>query len=73
MPVSVWESLDQTRKQNKLNSIYHGPYKVLHTSDHSMYIEKNGKVKKVSIRNVKAYVPRVDPEDVDSEESQENR
>ena len=46
---------------------------VLHASEHSMHIQKNSGVVKVSIRNVKAYVPREDLEEDDSDEIQENR
>ena len=49
------------RRQNKrkLSSLYHGPYKVHSCSEQSMVIQKNSGLVKVSIRNVKAYVPRV--------------
>ena len=49
------------RRQNKrkLSTLYHGPYKVLSCSEQSMIIQKNSGLVKVSIRNVKAYVPRV--------------
>ena len=66
----VW--VRRTNKK-KLSTLYHGPYKVLHASEHSMHIQKNGGVVKVSIRNVKAYVPREDLEEDDSDEIQENR
>ena len=38
-----------------------------------MHLEKNGKVKKVSIRNVKKYISRKGSDYEDSEERQENR
>ena len=41
-----------------MNTLYHGPYSVLHASEHSMLIEKNNGVAKVAIKNVKAFVPR---------------
>ena len=48
------------RRQNKrkLSSLYHGPYRVHSCSEQSMVIQKNSGLVKVSIRNVKAYVPR---------------
>ena len=63
------------RRENKkkLSSIYHGPYTVLHASEHSMYVQKNGGVVKVSIRNVKAYFPRKDPEDRDNDKNRGGR
>ena len=36
----------------------HGPYTVVHVSEHSMLIGKNNSVAKVAIKNVKAFVPR---------------
>ena len=59
--------------KRKLSTLYHGPYTVLHASEHSMHIQKNGGVVKVSIRNVKAYFPRENPEDENCSESQETR
>ena len=53
----VW--LKRVNKR-KLNSLYHGPYDVLNTSEHSMHILKNGRVEKVSLKNVKAFIPRED-------------
>ena len=49
------------RRQNKrkLSTLYHGPYKVLSCSEQSMIIQKNSGLVKVSIKNVKAYIPRV--------------
>ena len=44
--------------KRKMNTLYHGPYSVLHASEHSMLIEKNNGVAKVAIKNVKAFVPR---------------
>ena len=63
------------RRENKkkLSSIYHGPYTVVHASEHSMYVQKNGGVVKVSIRNVKAYVPREDAEVKDGIEDRGDR
>ena len=48
------------RRENKkkLSSLYHGPYTVLHASEHIMLIQKNDGVAKVSIGNLKAYFPR---------------
>ena len=51
----VW--LKRANKK-KLSSLYHGPYEVLDTSEHSMHILKNSQVEKVSLRNVKVFVPR---------------
>ena len=56
-----------------MSTLYHGPYKVPHASEHSMYIQKNSEVVKVSTRNVKAYFPREELEGNDSDEIQENR
>ena len=49
------------RRQNKrkLSSLYHGPYKVHSRSENSMIIQKNSGLVKVSMQNVKAYIPRV--------------
>ena len=55
----VW--VRRTNKR-KLSTLFHGPYRVVQATEHSMYIEKNGKVVKVSIRNVKAYREREDTE-----------
>ena len=59
--------------KKKLDSIWHGPYKVLHASDHSMLIDKDGKIKKVSLRNVKKYFSREGSDSEDSEGREENR
>ena len=59
--------------KNKLSTVYHGPYRVLHASEHSMFIQKNGGVVKVSIRNVKAYYPREELEESKCDEILENR
>ena len=56
----VW--VKRTNKK-KLSTLYHGPYKVLHASEHSMFIQKNSGVVKVSIRNVKACYPREEMEE----------
>ena len=53
-----WVWLKRYNKR-KLSTLYHGPYKVLSCSEQSMIIQKNYKVVKVSVRNVKAYVTRV--------------
>ena len=47
------------QKKGKLSTLYHGPYKVLSCSEQSMIIQKNSGLIKISIRNVKVYVPRV--------------
>ena len=52
----VWLS---SQNKRKLSSLYHGPYKVHSCSEQSMIIQKSSGFLKVSIRNVKAYVPRV--------------
>ena len=59
--------------KKKLSTVYHGPYRVLHASEHSMFIQKNGGVVKVSIRNVKAYYPREELEESKCDEIPENR
>ena len=51
-----WVWLKRYNKR-KLTTLYHGPYKVLSCSEQSMIIQKNSEVVKVSIKNVKAYVP----------------
>ena len=66
----VWVRRENKRK---LSSIYHGLYTVLHASEHSMYVQKNGGVVKVSIRNLKAYFPRKDPEDRDNDKNRRGR
>ena len=50
------------KRKNKthLSSQYHGPYTVHAFSEYSMIIEKNARLIKVSIRNVKCYFPRED-------------
>ena len=50
------------KRKNKshLSSQYQGPYTVHAFSEHSMIIEKNARLVKVSIRNVKCYFPRED-------------
>ena len=46
--------------RKKLSSLYQGPYPVHSFSEHSAIIDKNSKLLKVSIRNIKAYFPRED-------------
>ena len=62
----VW--LKRANKK-KLSTLYHGPYRVLDTSEHSMLISKNNRVEKVSLRNVKAFIPRRDSCDIISEKN----
>ena len=51
----VW--VRRTNKR-KMNTLYHGPYTVVHASEHSMRIEKKNGVAKGDIKIVKAFVPR---------------
>ena len=51
----VW--VRRTNKR-KMSTLYHGPYSVLHASEHSMLIEKNNGVAKVAIKNVNLYHER---------------
>ena len=44
------------RANRKLSTLYHGPYRVLDTSEHSMLILKNNRVEKVSLRNAKVFI-----------------
>ena len=46
------------KSRKKLSSLYQGPYPVHSFSEHSAIIDKNSKLLKVSIRNIKAYIPR---------------
>ena len=48
------------KSRKKLSSLYQGPYPVHSFSEHSAIIDKNSKLIKVSIRNIKAYFPRED-------------
>ena len=48
------------KSRKKLSSLYRGPYPVHSFSEHSAIIDKNSKLIKVSIRNIKAYFPRED-------------
>ena len=64
----VW--LKRVNKR-KLNSLYHGPYEVLETSEYSMHMLKNNRVEKVSLKNVKAFIPRENSETYD-EKSRKN-
>ena len=53
-----WVWLKRHNKR-KLSTLYQGPYKGLSCSEHSMIIQKNFEVVKVSISYLKAYVSRV--------------
>ena len=48
----------QRPNRKKLNTLYHGPYRVVERTPHSFYIEKHNKVVKVGIGNIKAFIPR---------------
>ena len=52
------------KKKTHLSPLYRGPYPVHSSTESSMIIQRNARLIKVSIRNVKAYFPR---EDLDAE------
>ena len=62
----VW--LKRANKK-KLSTLYHGPYTVLDKSELSMLILKNNRIEKVSLRNVKAFIPRKDSCDTNNEKN----